>query len=236
MVFTASGIGVGVAAARAADPARRGRRRPGAAQVTAPVALLSRLASRGAAAGPAGRAGRGRRRDGRQTRRYGAELTADFRELDQRIVGRRGLGGDRRRPALGGRGGRKRGRAQERGDDLRPSGQRAGCVVRPRFLGHSRRRRSRPTQDMLTATATREPSLLGPRLGHEQALRPLEQAGAGRGVADSAAGGAPADSARRRLSRPTLSRRRARDQRRDERLGGGTLGDRSDADAALGAA
>src|SRR4051794_33919067 len=87
VLFVASAGGVGIAAARAADPNNQQAREaaPLGAQASAPVALLSRLhhaAQREMQLGALAEAGGSTP----ASRQYGAQLSADFRELDQRIV------------------------------------------------------------------------------------------------------------------------------------------------------
>jgi hypothetical protein len=86
VLFVVSAVGVGVAVARAADSRDEAREAvPFGAEASAPVALLSRLhhaAEREVQLGELAEAGG----SSAATRRYGAELSADFRELDQRIV------------------------------------------------------------------------------------------------------------------------------------------------------
>ena len=157
VVFTASGVGVGIAAARAADP--NAEAAPWGAQVAAPVALLSRLhhaAGRQVQLGELGEAGGATA----ASRRYGAELAADFRELDQRIVAAAASAGIDQARLSAVEAGENVVALKKESDDLgRLANVRGGSFDRGFWVTVAEAQAA--DQDMLAATAVREPSLLG---------------------------------------------------------------------------
>jgi Domain of unknown function (DUF4142) len=160
VLFTAAGVGFGVAGARGADPGTEAREAaPWGGEVTAPAALLSRmhhaaqrevqlgeLAEAGGAAAP--------------TRRYGAQLTADFRELDQRVVAAAAsVGIDAARLSAVEAGENVVALKKEADDFGRLANERGAPFDRDFWVTVAEGQAA--TQDMLAATATREPALLG---------------------------------------------------------------------------
>jgi hypothetical protein len=152
VLFVASGIGFGIAAARAADPGgEAAEAAPWGADVTAPVAILSRLhhaAQREVQLGELAEAGGA----SAASRRYGAELTGDFRELDQRIVATAASVGvdDAKLSAVAA--GENVVALKREADDLAPFDRDFWVTVAEAQSAES---------DMLTFTVVREPSLLG---------------------------------------------------------------------------
>ena len=127
---------------------------------------------------------------------------------------RRRVGIDSSSP-LGRRGGRERGRAEERVRRLRPPRQRAGRAVRSRLLGH-RGRRAGGRAGYAGGDGDAGAGAARPGGGHEPALRPLEQAGARGGFADRAAGGRAHEGAGTTVARGRRPKvRRKRTERRD---------------------
>lgn len=157
VVFTVSGIGAGIAAARAADPGAEAA--PWGAQVTAPVAVLSRLhhaAGRQVQLGELAEAGGATA----ASRRYGAELSADFRELDQRIVTAAASAGIDQARLSAVEAGENVVALKKESDDLgRLANVRGGSFDRDFWVTVAEAQSA--DQDMLAATAAREPSLLG---------------------------------------------------------------------------
>lgn len=160
VLFTAAGVGFGVAGARGADPGTEAREAaPWGGEVTAPAALLSRmhhaaqrevqlgeLAEAGGAAAP--------------TRRYGAQLTADFRELDQRVVAAAAsVGIDAARLSAVEAGENVVALKKEADDFGRLANERGAPFDCDFWVTVAEGQAA--TQDMLAATATREPALLG---------------------------------------------------------------------------
>jgi hypothetical protein len=160
VLFTAAGVGVGVAGARGADPGTEARQAaPWGSEVMAPVAVLSRmhhaaerevqlgeLAETGGASAP--------------TRRYGAELAADFRELDQRIVGTAASEGiDSGHLSAVAAGENVVALKKEADDFARLANERGAPFDRDFWVTVAEGQAA--AQDMLTATVTREPALIG---------------------------------------------------------------------------
>ena len=160
VLFTAGGVGVGVAGARGADTATEARAgSPWGAEVIAPVAVLSRmhhaaerevqlgeLAESGGASGP--------------TRRYGAELSGDFRELDQRIVDTAASHGiDSSHLSAVAAGENVVALKKETDDFGRLANERGAPFDRDFWVTVAEGQLA--AQDMLTATVTGEPALVG---------------------------------------------------------------------------
>jgi hypothetical protein len=160
VLFTAAGVGVGVAGARGADPATEGRQAaPWGGEVTAPVAVLSRmhhaaerevqlgeLAESGGATAP--------------TRRYGAELSADFRELDQRIIATAASEGIDSSHLSAVAAGENVVALKKEADDFgRLANERGAPFDRDFWVTVAEGQGAE--QDMLTATVTHEPALAG---------------------------------------------------------------------------
>jgi len=160
VLFTAAGVGVGVAGARGADPGTEARQAaPWGGQVIAPVAVLSRmhhaaerevqlgeLAETGGATAP--------------TRRYGAELSADFRELDQRIVNTAASEGiDSGHLTAVATGENVVALKKEADDFARLANERGAPFDRDFWVTVAEGQAA--AQDLLTATVTREPALVG---------------------------------------------------------------------------
>ena len=160
VLFVGSGIGFGIAAARAADPgAEAAEAAPWGAEATAPVALLSRLhhaAQREVQLGELAEAGG----SSAASRRYGAELTADFRELDQRIVATAAAVGidDARLSAVAA--GENVVALKKEADDFgRLANERGASFDRDFWVTVAEAQSAE--SDMLTFAVVREPSLLG---------------------------------------------------------------------------
>jgi hypothetical protein len=160
VLFVASGIGFGIAAARAADPGgEAAEAAPWGADVTAPVAILSRLhhaAQREVQLGELAEAGGA----SAASRRYGAELTGDFRELDQRIVATAASVGvdDAKLSAVAA--GENVVALKREADDLGRLANERGAPFDRDFWVTVAEAQSAES-DMLTFTVVREPSLLG---------------------------------------------------------------------------
>ncbi len=160
VLFVASGAGLGMAAERAADPgSETTQAAPWGAEVTAPVALLSRLhhaAQREVQLGELAEAGGA----SPSSRRFGAELAADFRELDQRIVASAAAAGidETRLSAVSA--GENVVALKKEADDLgRLANERGGSFDRDFWVTVAQSQSA--DQDMLSTTAAREPALLG---------------------------------------------------------------------------
>jgi len=159
-LFVVSAVGVGIAAARAADPGDEAREAaPLGAEVGAPVALLSRLhhaAEREVQLGELAEAGG----SSAASRRYGAELSADFRELDQRIVATAASVGidDARLSAV--EAGENVVALKKESDDFGRLANERGAPFDRDFWVTVAEAQSAES-DMLTSTAAREPALLG---------------------------------------------------------------------------
>ncbi|HLK89207.1 MAG TPA: DUF4142 domain-containing protein [Polyangia bacterium] len=160
VLFVASGAGLGMAAARAADPGSEATQSaPWGAEVTAPVALLSRLhhaAQREVQLGELAEAGGA----SPSSRRFGAELAADFRELDQRIVATAASAGidEARLSAVSA--GENVVALKKEADDLgHLANERGGSFDRDFWVTVAQSQSA--DQDMLATTAAREPALLG---------------------------------------------------------------------------
>jgi Spy/CpxP family protein refolding chaperone len=159
-LFVGSAVGFGFAAARAADPGSEAREAgPWGAEVTAPVALMSRLhhaAEREVQLGELAEAGG----SSAASQRYGAELTADFRELDQRIVATAASVGidDARLSAV--EAGENVVALKKETDDLGRLANERGAPFDRDFWVTVAEAQSAES-DMLTVTAVREPALLG---------------------------------------------------------------------------
>jgi len=160
VLFAAAGVGVGVAGARGADPGTEARQAaPWGGEATAPVALLSRmhhaaerevqlgeLAETGGASAP--------------IRRYGAELAADFRELDQRIVATAASDGiDSSRLSAVAAGENVVALKKEADDFSRLANVRGTPFDREFWVTVAEGQAA--AQDMLASTVTREPALVG---------------------------------------------------------------------------
>lgn len=160
VLFMASAVGSGLAVARAGDPEGEAREAaPWGAEVTAPVALMSRLhhaAEREVELGELAEAGG----SSAASRRYGAELTADFRELDQRIVATAAsVGVDEARLSAVVAGENVVALKKETDDSGRLANER-GAPFDCDFWVTVAEAQSAES-DMLTATAVREPALMG---------------------------------------------------------------------------
>jgi hypothetical protein len=157
VLFTASGVGTGIAAARAAEPG--GQAAPWGAQVTAPVAVLARLhhaAQREVQLGELAEAGG----SAAGSRRYGAELATDFRALDQRIVSTAASAGiDAARLSTVEAGENVVALKKESDDLSRLANVRGGSFDRDFWVTVAEAQSA--DQDMLAATVVREPTLLG---------------------------------------------------------------------------
>ena len=160
VLFVISAVGVGIAAARAADPGDEAREAaPFGAEVGAPVALLSRLhhaAEREVQLGELAEAGGA----SAASRKYGAELSADFRELDQRIVATAASVGidDARLSAV--EAGENVVALKKESDDFGRLANERGAPFDRDFWVTVAEAQSAES-DMLTSTAAREPALLG---------------------------------------------------------------------------
>lgn len=160
VLFTAAGVGFGVAGARGANPGAEARQAaPWGGEVTAPSAILSRMhhaAEREVQLGELAEAGGA----SAPTRRYGAELTADFRELDQRIVAAAASVGIDSARLSAVEAGENVVALKKESDDLgRLANERGAPFDRDFWVTVAEGQAA--TQDMLAATATREPALLG---------------------------------------------------------------------------
>lgn len=159
VLFVGSAVGVGIAA-RAADPGDKAREAtPFGAEVAAPVALLSRLhhaAEREVQLGELAEAGGW----SAASRRYGAELSADFRELDQRIVATAASAGisDARLSAV--EAGENVIALKKESDDLGRLANERGAPFDRDFWVTVAEAQSAES-DMLSSTVAREPALLG---------------------------------------------------------------------------
>lgn len=132
---------------------------PFGAEVTAPVALLSRLhhaAEREVELGELAEAGG----SSAASRRYGAELTADFRELDQRIVATAASVGIDSTRLSAVEAGENVVALKKEADDLGRLANERGAPFNRDFWVTVAEAQSAES-DMLTATAAREPELLG---------------------------------------------------------------------------
>jgi hypothetical protein len=160
VLFAAAGVGVGVAGARGAESATEAHQAaPWGGEVTAPVAVLSRmhhaaerevqlgeLAETGGASAP--------------TRRYGAELAADFRELDQRIVDTAASQGIDSGHISAVAAGENVVALKKEADDFgRLANERGAPFDRDFWVTVAEGQAAE--QDMLTATVAREPALIG---------------------------------------------------------------------------
>jgi hypothetical protein len=160
VLFVASAVGGGIAAARAADPGSEAREAaPFGAEVGAPVALLSRLhhaAEREVQLGELAEAGG----SSAASRRYGAQLSADFRGLDQRIVATAASVGvdDARLSAV--EAGENVVALKKESDDFgRLANERGASFDRDFWVTVAEAQSAE--SDMLTSTAAHEPALLG---------------------------------------------------------------------------
>jgi hypothetical protein len=160
VLFTAAGVGVGVAGARGADQGTEAHQAaPWGGEVTAPVGLLSRmhhaaerevqlgeLAESGGASAP--------------TRRYGAELSADFRQLDQRITDAAAAEGINSGQLSSVAAGENVVALKKEADDFgRLANERGAPFDRDFWVTVAEGQAA--AQDMLTATVAREPTLVG---------------------------------------------------------------------------
>jgi len=160
VLFTAAGVGFGVAGARGADPGTEARQAaPWGGEVTAPAALLSRLhhaAEREVQLGELAESGGATA----PCRRYGAELTGDFRELDQRIVATAAsVGIDASRLSAVAAGENVVALKKEADDFGRLANERGASFDRDFWVTVAEGQAA--SQDMLAATVTREPALIG---------------------------------------------------------------------------
>jgi len=160
VLFVVSAVGVRVAAARAAAPGDEAREAaPLGAGVGAPVALLSRLhhaAEREVQLGELAEAGG----SSAASRRYGAELSADFRELDQRIVATAASAGIDGTRLSAVEAGENVVALKKESDDLGRLANERGAPFDRDFWVTVAEAQSAES-DMLTSTAAREPGLLG---------------------------------------------------------------------------
>jgi hypothetical protein len=159
-LFVASAAGVGIAAARAAGPNDQVREAaPLGAQASAPVALLSRLhhaAEREVQLGDLADAGG----SSPATRRYGAQLSADFRQLDQRIVATAASAGIDEARLSAVHAGENVVALRRVSDDFgRLANERSASFDRDFWVAVAQTQSA--DSDMLTTTAVREPALLG---------------------------------------------------------------------------
>jgi hypothetical protein len=160
VLFTAAGVGVGVAGARGADTATEARQAaPWGGEVITPVAVLSRMhhaAEREVQLGELAEAGGATA----PTRRYGAELSADFRELDQRIVATAASQGIDSSHLSAVAAGENVVALKKEADDFgRLANERGAPFDRDFWVTVAEGQAA--SQDMLTATVTREPALVG---------------------------------------------------------------------------
>jgi hypothetical protein len=160
VLFAAAGVGVGVAGARGADNATEARQAaPWGGEVTAPVGVLSRMhhaAEREVQLGELAEAGGATA----PTRRYGAELSADFRELDQRIVATAASEGIDSSHLSAVAAGENVVALKKEADDFgRLANERGAPFDRDFWVTVAEGQSA--SQDMLTATVTREPALVG---------------------------------------------------------------------------
>jgi len=160
VLFVASAVGISIAAARAADPGNQAREAaPLGAQASAPVALLSRLhhaAEREVQLGDLAEAGG----SSASSRRYGAQLSADFRAFDQRIVATAAsVGIDEARLAAVHAGENVIALRKESEDLGRLANERGAAFDRDFWVTVAEAQSAE--SDMLTSTAAREPALLG---------------------------------------------------------------------------
>jgi hypothetical protein len=160
VLFAAAGVGVGVAGARGADIATEAHQAaPWGGQVTAPVAVLSQMhhaAEREVQLGELAEAGGATA----PTRRYGAELSADFRELDQRIVATAASEGVDSSHLSAVAAGENVVALKKEADDFgRLANERGASFDRDFWVTVAEGQAA--SQDMLTATVTREPALAG---------------------------------------------------------------------------
>jgi hypothetical protein len=160
VLFVASAVGIGIAAARAADPGEQAREAaPLGAQASAPVALLSRLhhaAVREVQLGDLAEAGG----SSPASRRYGAQLAADFRALDQRIVATAASAGVAEAQLSAVQAGENVVALRRQSDDFaRLANERGASFDRDFWVAVAQAQSA--DSDMLTTTAAREPALLG---------------------------------------------------------------------------
>ncbi|HVZ87951.1 MAG TPA: DUF4142 domain-containing protein [Polyangia bacterium] len=149
-----AGFGVGLAVAHAADSDAT----PWGAQATAPVVLLGRLhhaAARQVQLGELAEAGAAYP----QSRRYGAELAADFRAVDQRVIMlARGLGIGEQQLTGELAGENVLALNRESADFSRLANERGTPFDREFWVTVANAQSA--DSDMLTATVTREPALI----------------------------------------------------------------------------
>jgi hypothetical protein len=160
VLFVASAGGVGIAAARAAAPNNHAREAgPLGAQASAPVALLSRLhhaAQREVQLGDLAESGGSTE----ASRRYGAQLSTDFRELDQRIVATAASAGVDMPRLSAVQAGENVVALRRQSDDFgRLANERGPSFDRDFWVAVAQAQSA--DSDMLTTTAVREPALLG---------------------------------------------------------------------------
>jgi hypothetical protein len=160
VLFVVLAVGVGVASARPADARDEAREAgPFGAEVGVPVALLSRLhhaAEREVQLGALAEAGG----SSDSSRKYGAQLSADFRELDQRIVATAASAGigDTRLSAV--EAGENVVALKKESDDFgRLANERGASFDRDFWVTVAEAQSAE--SDMLTSTAAHEPALLG---------------------------------------------------------------------------
>jgi len=160
VLFVASAVGVGIAAARAAGPGDQAREAaPLGAQASAPVALLSRLhhaAQREVQLGDLAEAGGA----SASTRRYGAQLSAEFRAFDERIVATAAsVGIDQARLSAVHAGENVVALKKDSDNFARLANERGAPFDRDFWVTVAQAQSAE--SDMLTTTAAREPALLG---------------------------------------------------------------------------
>jgi hypothetical protein len=160
VLFVASAVGIGIAAARAADPGDQAREAaPLGAQASAPVALLSRLhhaAQREVQLGDLAEAGG----TSAATRRYGAQLSADFRAFDEKIVATAAsVGIDQARLSAVHAGENVVALRKDSDNFARLANERGAPFDRDFWVTVAQAQSAE--SDMLTTTAAREPALLG---------------------------------------------------------------------------
>jgi len=160
VLFVASAVGIGIAAARAADPGDQAREAaPLGAQASAPVALFSRLhhaAQREVQLGDLAEAGGA----SAASRRYGAQLSADFRAFDQKIVATAAsVGIDQARLSAVHAGENVVALKKDSDNFARLANERGASFDRDFWVTVAQAQSAE--SDMLTTTAAREPALLG---------------------------------------------------------------------------
>jgi hypothetical protein len=160
VLFVASAVGVGIAAARAADPGDQAREAaPLGAQASAPVALLSRLhhaAQREVQLGDLAETSGA----SAASRRYGAQLSADFRAFDQKVVATAASVGIDQARLSAVHAGENVVALKKDSDNFGRLANETGALFDRDFWVTVAQAQSAES-DMLTTTAAREPALLG---------------------------------------------------------------------------